>query len=243
MKLIAYGGPETKYTKGNTRDSIILGLNTEFIDGIRLDIYITRDNVLVAVGPQGFERTGLTKEKLENTDYSTLTAHNIGNKVKHQGIIDLREVMSLYNNSNKVLVINLIESPGKESIMVNKVKELNNLYQNVNLYVETFSKEILDYLVSSNLNAKIGEVITNESLSFIDLNLDFYSFNYNELIDRLYNNNKDIFINQVNTSDALLDIYNKFSFMAEDFFIESTHVALINATYIINIKEKGLTSS
>ena len=67
MKLIAYEGTNTKYTKGSTRDALILGLNTDFITGTRLDVYITNDNILIVLGPEGFNLIGLTEEELELT--------------------------------------------------------------------------------------------------------------------------------------------------------------------------------
>lgn len=242
MKLIAYGGTETKYTKGSTRDALILATNTEFIDGTRLDVYITKDNYLVATTENGFQRSGLTKETLENTNYETIIRHNIGTTVKFQGIIPVSEAMKIFNNKNKILLLNIIEHDNKNSVLVDNIKDLTKVFPNVNLYLESDNDEVIEYLLSSNINAKNGKIIKNRTIN--NYNLDFYSFDKDNidvnLINNLYRNGKQIIITNINTGNELINIYNQFPNIFENIYIETSNPTVISATYILQIQKNNV---
>ena len=242
MKLIAYGGAETKYTKGSTRDALILATNTEFIDGTRLDVYITKDNYLVATTENGFQRSGLTKETLENTNYETIIRHNIGTTVKFQGIIPVSEAMKIFNNKNKILLLNIIEHDNKNSVLVDNIKDITKVFLNVNLYLESDNDEVIEYLLSSNINAKNGKIIKNRTIN--NYNLDFYSFDKDNidvnLINNLYRNGKQIIITNINTGNELINIYNQFPNIFENIYIETSNPTVISATYILQIKKNNV---
>lgn len=167
------------------------------------------------------DKNFINKNKLED-----IKKLNSGTKIKKNNLLTLEELLNLYNNSNKFIVINLCLDYNQKTLN-NFLNEINKYNYN-NLYLELPSDVITDY---TDLNFKIGVCIKNKY--DWDKKADFYEINYSEnldidIIEKKLMNNSDIFINNINNKDDLVNLYHQLPFLADKIYIITKYPNLIN---------------
>ena len=197
MYLIAEGGISTKNTLVNTKGAISLSLNTNYIDGISLNVAYTKDEVFIIADRDSLMFTTQGSGYIENNTYNDLLHFNIGTKILNARVVTLNEVLDIYNNSNKILILNLdYQGLRTEEYTYQLLSWISN-YPNIKIYLKSFDKTILSILNNSNTKAKIGIIIDNNNLNNINDNYDFYVIN-NYLVD------KDILIKKINSNKLIM---------------------------------------
>lgn len=172
MKLIAHRGKDYHKYKENSIEAFKYCFNCSYIDGIELDIRLTKDKKIV-ISHDDYD--GIYK--ISNTRYKKLN-------------IDLLEdVLKIAND--KIIVIDI---KGNKNIIPYLYKIINKY--DLNYYICSFNYEIVKIL-SKNKKYKSGLIIGYMlNIDKIKNKFDFNSMHYN-LINRI-NKFKEIFLWTVN---------------------------------------------
>lgn len=233
MKVIANGGAITKNVTCNTMDALILGLNTSYIDGFKYKLYLTKDQEIITLGDDIVDNYVSDIDKICELTLKEYNHFNIGTDVKSQKILSLKEILKVFKkHPDKLLVLQLANICDK-ALLVDVVLELLKDYDIPNLYLESESKEVIEYLKSSgNSNYKVGAAVTSKSLSNFNLNVDFYDI-YTSVLKIVNIRNKIrlgkiIMINQVNRKETFNLIYNEYKAVFDYIYIITSMIANIN---------------
>ncbi|OGK19780.1 hypothetical protein A3C23_01605 [Candidatus Roizmanbacteria bacterium RIFCSPHIGHO2_02_FULL_37_13b] len=103
----------------NRIETIKKTLLKDYVDGIEIDIRLTKDNVLVVHHDRGVYING-SRIWIDKVEYST---------IKHLGVPTFKEVLNLFNESKKIINIDIKEERCiKPMIEIIKHGHLNNTY-------------------------------------------------------------------------------------------------------------------
>lgn len=177
MNLIAHRGNNTHKYKENSKKAFITCFNTKYIDGIELDIRLTKDNIIVV------HHDNIVDGKLiDKTNY---------NKIKNK-IDKLDDILNSLSDKKKIV----IDIKGDDK---NIIDILHNTIKNYkyNFYICSFNNDIINQFKQKYPTYKVGLIIGYMiNTDKIHNNLDFNSLQYN-LINRI-NKKKEVFIWTVN---------------------------------------------
>lgn len=233
MYLIADGGISTKNTLVNTKGAISLSLNTNYISGISLNVSYTKDEVFIITDRDSLMFTTKGSGYIENNTYNDLLHFNIGTKILNARVVTLNEVLEIYNNSNKMLILNLDYQGNRTEQYTYQLLALISNYPNINIYLKSFDEKIISILKKSNTKAKIGIIISNDNLEEINNNYDFYVFN-SYLIDKdiiisIINSNRLVMTELINNSSDLINYYYRYgSYVMNNLYIISDNSMILN---------------
>ncbi|MBR3362657.1 MAG: glycerophosphodiester phosphodiesterase [Bacilli bacterium] len=187
MKIIAHRAHTEKY-KDNSLKSILYSLNQNYIDGIEIDIRMTKDFKFVLNHDPFYKG-----HYIKHTSLKTL---------KKIGLNSLNEVLSKIK-SNKIILIEIKEETGKYRILVSKLYKTIKKY-NLNIYIFSFNYNLMKYLKNKYPNLKCGLLIgIKKNLNKLNNDLDFNAVNYRH---SLKTPNKLTFIWTVNNIEELKKI-------------------------------------
>ena len=205
MNLIAHRGLHSKNTKENTLSAILLANRNTRLSGLELDVRLTRDNEVVVIHDEDINRVSNGKGKVCEMSLSRLKQFNYGTWIKRATISTLEEILSKLISSGLV-VIELKDEDNKNNILVNKVLEIIEKYPNLNIWLKSFSKEIVSRL-QKHSKYPVGILISKDNKELLDMDVDFYSISRkvidNNIINDLTSRNKNIMIWTVNTKDDI----------------------------------------
>lgn len=226
MYLIAEGGIATKNTLVNTKGAVSLSLNVSYIEGISLNVAYTKDEVFIIADRESLMFTTKGSGYLQDNTYNDLLHFNVGTKVLNARVVTLKEVLDIYNNTNKLLILNLDYQGERTSQYTFQLLDLINQYPNVNINLKSFNEEILSILKNSNTRARVGVIINDNNLNEINNDYDFYVFNSylvnREEIIRKINNNRDVMTELINSSSDLINYYYRYgSYVLNNLYIIS----------------------
>lgn len=233
MYLIADGGISTKNTLVNTKGAISLSVNTSYISGISLNVAYTKDEVFIIADRDSLMFTTQGTGYIKDTTYNDLLHFNVGTKVLNARVVTLNEVLDIYSNTDKMLVLNLDYQGDRTEQYTYQLLSLISNYPNINIYLKSFDKEILSILNNSNTKARIGVIITDNNLEELNNNYDFYVIN-SYLVDRdniisKVNSNKLIMTELINTGGDLINYYYRYGeFILNNLYIISDNTANLN---------------
>ncbi len=238
MKFITNGGLCSKNVPSNSKDAIVLALNTNYIDGIAIDIHLTQDNHVVLCQKATIDNISNSKGAIKDLNLDKLKHINFGNKVKRQDISTLQEILPLFKNSTKILVINLNEQDNtqKNKILANETINIIANFPNVNIYLKSFDLNTVIYLNNLKTKAKIGIALTQDEFNLEQYKLDFYSICSKNVslyfVEQALSHNRLIMLENVNTIDDLKTIQNKVKELTEEIFIITDNIAPLAAYYL-----------
>lgn len=204
MKILIKDGASTKNTPKSSNDSFLLAIYSSYIDGIEVNLNLTKDNDIVVYHNNSI--MGHPKHKFIDLTMNDIRKYNLGTKVKKHNIVTLDNLLKLFGNTNKLLILNLENHGNNNKAFVDKFINIINNYNNNNIYIKSSCKEIILYIKDRVNRANIGATITNNEQYFWNLNLDFYSISVktnsltslnNNIINQL-NQNHDIMLNNIN---------------------------------------------
>lgn len=203
MNLIAHRGLHSKNTKENTLSAIMLADKNEKLSGVELDVRLTRDNEVVVIHDEDIERVTNGKGLVRNMTLDRLKKYNCGTFLKRERISTLAEVLDKINSS-KIINIELKDELDKNIILTNKVIEIIKNYPNLNIWLKSFSKDIVLEL-KQKTNYPVGILIKENKDSLFNMDVDFYSISKmiinNDIIENLINRNKRVMIWTINSKE------------------------------------------
>lgn len=214
MKIIARYGVSSKYTPTNTLDSLLLAIHTNYIDGIELNLNLTKDKQIVVYQTNAIFNH--PNHKIMNLTLEDLQKYNLGGKVKRHSILTLEETLKLFQTTPKLLVLNLNSHGFNNLELVENVVSLINQYPNDNIYIKSSCKEIILEMKKRINKAKIGAVIMDLDSYFWNLDLDFYSISVQKTnisecsshIQKQLENHRFIMMGDIHDSKAYENIKN-----------------------------------
>ncbi len=189
-----------KSIKYNIQEFFNNVVNLEFIDGISLNVGVTKDDKIVI-----FNLTSGNDELVKSIFSNTY------NQLKNLEMVMLDDVLSYLNNTNykgKVM-LNIIPLEHKcvteeetKALMEKINLFLDNLEamlkgkENLDLFIHSASRNLVTLFKNKGLKAKIGFAVTTTDLNYIDV--EYYVFAYEMinliLIKQEVNLNKEVFL-------------------------------------------------
>lgn len=236
MKFIAKGGATSSNVVENTRDAILLAIHTNYIDGVALCVRLTKD-----LHPVLFSTTSITGVSsgtgyIKEHTLLELQQHNFGSKVKRQDILTLEDALTLFKNTTKILVLELMDEQERNKEFVDIVMSIVNQYPNINLYMKSRSKEMALYMNQFNTKAKIGIVLTENTPAMNAYNFDFYSVASNQIdpdfIQAKLQQNRVIMLESIQNVEDLIRIENSLGNLTNQVFVITANIIPIAAAYI-----------
>ncbi len=187
MKIIAHRAHTLKYGENNLK-AIVYSLKQEYVDGIEIDVRMTRDFKFV-LNHDPFYRGHYIK----NTSLKTL---------KKLGLDSLDEVLATIK-SDKIILIEIKEETNKYIILVAKLYRIIKKY-NLNIYVFSFNYDLMNYFKRKYPFIKCGLLIgIKKNLNKINNDFDFEAINYRHVFKKI---NKLTFVWTVNSLEEFKKI-------------------------------------
>ncbi len=215
MNFIAHRGLQARNSCENTLEAILLGDKNPHIKGVEIDVRLTKDNQVVVIHDDIIDRVSDGTGYVKDMSLKRLRLYNYGTIIKPATINTLEEVLKKYSR-NSFLIIEIKDEGMRNSIISHEVLKIINKYSYLNIFIQSFSKEIIDYF-KKNSNFKIGALIKKSNMDLLKLDVDFYSINKElitkDLVIKLLNNNKMVMIwtikkvEEINKLYLLLDNY------------------------------------
>lgn len=235
MKVIANGGASTKNVANNTLDAIYLGLNAPYIDGFKFKLYLTKDKEIITLSDDIVELYTKGLNEIDDYTLKDFLLFNVGSKVQKQQIVTLRQILYIFQNTNKYLILELADQKENNALFTDLVLNMIRGYSNsINIYLESENVEIVEYLKSTDNSYPIGIRVTEESTDNWYIDVDFYDINTTLLDDfnirDKVKENKLIMIDQVNRMEVFDLIYAEYQDIFNFIYIITNQIANINSS-------------
>lgn len=235
MKVIANGGASTKNVANNTLDAIYLGLNAPYIDGFKFKLYLTKDKKIITLSDDIVELYTKGLNEIDDYTLKDFLLFNVGSKVQKQQIVTLRQILYIFQNTNKYLILELADQKENNALFTDLVLNMIRSYSNsINIYLESENNEIVEYLKSTDNSYPIGIRVTEESTDNWYVDADFYDINTTLLDDfnirDKVKENKLIMIDQVNRMEVFDLIYAEYQDIFNYIYIITNQIANINSS-------------
>lgn len=225
MNLIAHRGLHSKNTKENTLPALLLANKNPKLSGLELDVRLTRDNEVVVIHDEDIERVANGKGLVRNMTLDRLKRFNFGTFLKRERISTLDEVLSKLGPSS-LIIIELKDEYKNNEIISMKVLQIINRYPKLNIWLKSFSKEIVEYFKKYG-NFPVGILINANNLELLSMDMDFYSISQkvinDSMVEKLLEQNKDIMIWTINSKEEIKQLRNKLGDNLNNLYIISDY--------------------
>ena len=213
MKVIANGGASTKNVANNTLDDKEI---------------ITLSDDIVELYTKGLN-------EIDDYTLKDFLLFNVGSKVQKQQIVTLRQILYVFQNTNKYLILELADQKENNALFTDLVLNMIRSYSNsINIYLESENVEIVEYLKSTDNSYPIGIRVTENSRDNWYIDVDFYDINTTLLDDfnirEKVEENKLIMIDQVNRMEVFDLIYAEYQDIFNFIYIITNQIANINSS-------------
>lgn len=211
MNLIAHRGLHSKNTKENTLEAIELGNKHVDIDGVEIDVRLSKDNKVVVIHDEYIDVVSNGRGRTNEMSLERLKRFNYGTVVKPSTINSLSEVLDKISPQT-LLIIELKDEREKNDILASKVIEIVNNYPLLNIWLKSFSLDIVNYLKRYS-NRPVGILINEFNKDLLNLDFDFYSISQHVITNDIVNNKledrKAVMVWTINTKKQFEDLKEK----------------------------------
>lgn len=189
MFLIAHRANNNHGFSENSKKAIISCLNTDYIDGIEIDVRITKDKKLILFHDPVIDFSSNRHGIVKHMNLIELEKNKYGKS--EEPIATLEEVLKIFND--KILLIELKEIGNDYIDLVDEVVKLIKMYSNIHAYVCSFNFKLLIYLKNTYKDVKCGLII-GYGLNSLKLNnnFDFLVLSFHNL--KLLNKKEPAFV-------------------------------------------------
>lgn len=183
MKWIAHrGNGVTKYPE-NSSEALMRALSHPLIDGVELDVRLTKDNEVVIFHDATLERMsdgiGFVKDKT----WKELKQLTLISGKYHTKISKLSSFLKRVHTS-KIILIELKEETGDYKILADKVCRILDRYSNLNLYLVSFHVDLMKYIEKKYPKYRAGVFVNH----FINYKYIHNSFSFQAVTPVLVDN-------------------------------------------------------
>ena len=196
MKIIAHRGNDEVH-KENSLEAILNSLSKSYIDGIEIDIRMTKDYNFIIHHNPFFVGYYIKKTKIK--------------KLQKKGLNSLEEVLKQIK-SDKIIMIEIKEESDKYKLLLLRLNKILKKYP-LSYYLCSFNYNLIKYLKNKYSQYKAGLIIgykINEN--YLHNNFDFSSVNYKLTPIKT---NKETFIWTVNKKELLNKIADNQNIMTD----------------------------
>jgi len=195
MKIIAHRANDEIH-KENTMEAILNSLKQTYIDGIEIDIRMTKDYHFVIHHDPFYAGYYIEKTSLK--------------VLQKKGLNSLEEVLEKID-SKKILLIEIKEE-NKNKLLLIKLNKILKKY-NLNYYLCSFNYELLKTLKQKYPKYKAGLIIGIKlNTNHLENNFDFNSINYRHIEKAP---KKETFVWTINNKETFNKVKNKGSIITD----------------------------
>ena len=154
MYLISDGGINTNVL--DTIESIMLTKNMKDVDGVKLDVRLSQDEIFVVSRYEELEKFTYSKGTINNHNYNYLRKVKFPSHIFKYFIPTLDEILKNYNK-NKIIVLEIYSSYNLDKLYI--------LLKNYSYKYYFLSKEdiIINRLIEHNFN-EIGKILNSDMI-------------------------------------------------------------------------------
>ncbi len=233
MKFIIKNGLSSKYTPEDTLDAIKLATYTSYIDGVLLNLNMSKDGEIIVYRYDSY--LNHPKHSIADLTTTDLAKYNLGSKVQKHNFITLKQVLDVFSNTTKLLVLNVENLGQNNTVLIEKVKELVSEYPNDNVYIQSANKELVLLAKEKLTSIRSGARITTPDKYFWNLNLDFYTVCMNSLpltscqqdMMKKMNNHIYIMLDGISSKEDMNEAKEVLKEQMEDIFIVTSNLVKI----------------
>lgn len=188
MYLIAHRANNNHGYSENSLSAILNVLEKHYIDGLEIDVRITKDKKLVLIHDPVIDFVSKGSGIVSNLTLKELQEYNYG-KSKER-IVTLEEVLNSIN-TNKIILIELKEMGNNYIDLVDETIKTIKKYPELNILISSFNYFLLTYLKNNYPNIKCGLII-GYGINTLKINNEF-DFNItsnkyvNKIVEKEYN--------------------------------------------------------
>lgn len=181
MYFIAHRGCDNHKYVPNTIDAILYSLNKDYIDGVELDVRMTKDKKIVIFHNFLIDDKKHPIKAVSTLNYRDIKKYNIGtnNNIVHVPL--LNDLLKKIKNTNKKIIIEIKEESNDYEVIVKQVIKILDKYK-LNYYLCSFNYGLISYLNKNYSKYKVGILIgllINDNK--LKNNFDFVSITMNYL--------------------------------------------------------------
>ena len=225
MYFIAHRGLHSDSIKENSIEAIDLGSKVKYLDGVEFDVRLSKDNKVVVIHDKAIDRVSNGVGTVANMTLRQLRKYNYGSDVAPSTISTLDEVLDVVN-PDSILIIELKDEEERNNILVTEVLKTLDKHPNLNIWLKSFSLEIVDLLQNSS-SYPVGILIDNISTKELEKDAYFYSISKHaidkNIVKDLIKRDKVIMIWTVNTKEELDNLKKTLGEYIEDIYIISNN--------------------
>lgn len=191
--LIAHRANDNHSYLENTKEAVMYCLNKDYIDGIEIDIRVTKDKEFVCIHNMLIDKISNGIGFVKDKTLDELKSYTFKNKTK---INTLEEILNIMNN--KLLLIEIKDEANNYKEFIDIFYQKIKKYTHLNIIVCSFNYELLKYLKELDKNIKCALIIN------LVLNQDkiYNHFDYKLLSKtKLEHSNNNDFIWTINNID------------------------------------------
>lgn len=238
MKFIAEGGLTSKNVPANTRDSVLLTMYSDLASGISLHVFFTNDEEIVIASYNQVNLISKGKNDLSEVSSKKVLTYDVGSKVKSHNLMLLDQALNLFKNSTKLMVLKIDGQLLENNNFIEKFVSLISQYPTVNIYILSNNLNKLKELYKTSMKARVGIMVNKTNTEDLQEDFDFYSLDIgivnNDVISRILNNNKDVFIDNVETVEAATYLNNSInSLLLKNIYIISSYIGPILSSNLL----------
>ena len=195
-KIILDGGISSKNSPNYTESSFLLSCNKNYVSGLKVDIYVTKDCKFILSNEEVLKELGINEDYVHGHEYSLIKNINYGSKIKKHYLIDLEYLLKICNN-NHYLIINICNKnlSKKELLCLN------------NILIQNYSDKL--FVSSSNIN--LLNSLNNKLIKGLFVtDMDDWKYTYHFYItEEKYLNENILFEKEKNNSMIFIYCKNK----------------------------------
>lgn len=182
MYLISHRGLDNHIYSENSLKAIESVLNKDYIDGIEIDVRITKDKKIVLIHDPVIDLISNGSGIVKYMNFDDLNKYQYGKS--KESIITLDNLLDIIN-TDKIILIEIKEFGNDFINLVDETIKIISKH-NLNIYISSFNYRLLNYVKSKYKNVKCGLII-GYGLNLIHFknNLDFniVSYHYYKQVD------------------------------------------------------------
>lgn len=142
MKFIAHRGNDNHSYRENTKEALLWCLNQDYIDGVELDIRLTKDKKFVIYHNTSIVELGIIRKFIANETLEDLQKINFGTIEKPYYLNSLKDFLDSITG-DKIILLDIKKEIGKIEDELDILRKVCITYSNLNIYVCSFCYELV----------------------------------------------------------------------------------------------------
>lgn len=225
MYFVAHRGLHSSTITENSIEAIELGSKVKYLDGVEFDVRLSKDNKVVVIHDKTIDRVSNGVGTVANMTLRQLRKYNYGSDVAPSTISTLDEVLDVITPGS-LLIIELKDEDKRNNLLVTEVLKILDKYPNLNIWLKSFSSQIVDLLQNAS-KYPTGILVDKTSTKELLKDTYFYSISKHvidkNIVKNLIKRDKIIMIWTVDTKEELNNLKKTLGEYIDDIYIISNN--------------------